>query len=258
MSTETLTLINNPGSYDLGAVNYTTKVVKAINDQFTNPACSGTIEFRLEYCDIATIPANIPIGTGIQYGSTVNLTTWFNRGANTSIEYTKTINGTTTVISNPTTFTFNQPENTGVTITLRDTQLTSPECKASVTKTVLGQPKTCRLYSVNVILRVESYPPGSRYIEVSYIPCNRGYGTEADRVTYKIDLSDLSTFLHLYGSSYISANSAIHISIPIVEKGARILKTENRVCILEGSLKVSASPNNIEIEKISPSTTCNI
>lgn len=180
MPTETLTLINNPGSYDLGAVNYTTRVVRAINNQFTDPACSGTIEFRLEYCDIATIPANIPIGTGIQYGSTVNLTTWFNRGANTSIEYTKTINGVTTVISNPTAFTFNQPENTGVTITLRDTQLTSPECKASVTKTVLNQPKACKKYTFSTFVGTYGQVNTLNY---SYIPCNRGFGTEADRVT---------------------------------------------------------------------------
>jgi hypothetical protein len=236
MSTETLTLINNPGSYDLGAVNYTTKVVKAINDQFTNPACSGTIEFRLEYCDIATIPANIPIGTGIQYGSTVNLTTWFNRGANTSIEYTKTINGTTTVISNPTTFTFNQPENTGVTITLRDTQLTSPECKASVTKTVLNQPSTCRTYYVNAI--VHSYQPELEYIIVSYIPCNGGFGTEADRVTY--------------GISLFGAPPYANIGVPV-----RVRNTENMTCILEGSLTVSASPR-VQITGTSPSTTCNI
>lgn len=236
MPTETLTLINNPGSYDLGAVNYTTKVVKAINDQFTNPACSGTIEFRLEYCDIATIPANIPIGTGIQYGSIVNLTTWFNRGANTSIEYTKTINGTTTVISNPTTFTFNQPENTGVTITLRDTQLTSPECKASVTKTVLNQPKTCRQYAVHIY--TNTYSPVQEYLTGSYIPCNAGFGTEADRVAFQIYLGNTQD----YSDDYID-----------IQKGS----TNRPACIVSGSLTVTAS-NNIIIRETYESATCSI
>ena len=222
MSIETLTLINNPGSYDLGAVNYTTKVVKAINDQFTNPACSGTIEFRLEYCDIATIPANIPIGTGIQYGSTVNLTTWFNRGANTSIEYTKTINGTTTVIGTPTSFTFNQPENTGVTITLRDTQLTSPECKASVTKTVLNQPKACKKYKFSTVIGTYGQVKTLNY---SYIPCNRGFGTEADRVT-----DSLSTgYNAVYTSVYVQTECMIEGSL-ITGSNTEFFLVETTTC----------------------------
>lgn len=236
MPTETLTLINNPGSYDLGAVNYTTKVVKAINDQFTNPACSGTIEFRLEYCDIATIPANIPIGTGIQFGSTVDLTTWFNTGVNTSIEYNKTIDGVTTVINTPTSFTFNQPENTDVTITLRDTQLTAPECKATITKTVLNQPGTCSTYYTRVI--VNSYSPELEYLTVSYIPCNGGFGTEADRVTYNLSLGDLSPY----------TNTDVVIKTPDMN---------NTACILEGSLTVYTS-SNVGTTGTFSLATCNI
>lgn len=236
MPTETLTLINNPGSYDLGAVNYTTKVVKAINDQFTDPACSGTIEFIIEYCDITTLPFNIPAGTGIQYGSTVNLTTWFNRGANTSIEYTKTINGTTTVINTPTSFTFNQPENTDVVITLRDTQITSPECKASITKTVLGQPKTCKQYYIDVF--VSSYTPEQEYLTVSYIPCNAGFGTEADRVTHNISLNNINPYTN---TDYTIKRDS----------------TTNPVCILEGSLIISTS-SNVTINGPYELSTCSI
>ena len=236
MSTETLTLITNPGSYDLGAVNYTTKVVKAINDQFTNPACSGTIEFRLEYCDIATIPANIPIGTGIQFGSTVDLTTWFNTGVNTSIEYNKTIDGVTTVINNPTAFTFNQPENTDVIITLRDTQLTAPECKATVTKTVLNQPATCKTYIISIGIPLGPYKPVD--ITISYIPCNGGFGTEADRVKYNISVP----------GNYKTGGIDMSIRTP---DGKSI------ACILEGSLKVSVSAN-AQLTRIHPSATCNI
>lgn len=212
MPTETLTLINNPGSYDLGTVNYTTKVVKAINDQFTDPACSGTIEFRLEYCDIVTVPANIPVGTGILYGSTVNLTTWFSTGVNTSIEYDKTINGVTSVITTPTSFTFNQPENTDVTITLRDTQLVSPECKASVTKTVLNQPKACKKYTYFTLAGTYGTPETLSY---SYIPCKGGLGTEADRVTVS------------HSTSGEDANTDVYIQTECMIEGSIILISTN-------------------------------